>query len=80
MILEIACLEQRCSCRSHNGFLTRLGYAEHAERTRLAGADGSLYLDRVGSVSALVEVESDPDYDALHIELNGAAGQLLLKL
>jgi len=29
-----------------------------------------LYLDKVGSVSALVEVEDDFDYDPTHNELN----------
>jgi len=28
------------------------------------------YIDRVGSVSALVEVEDDFAYDPLHVELN----------
>ncbi len=35
--------------------------------------DGSgrlLYIDKVGSVSGLVEVEDDFDYDPTHIELN----------
>ncbi len=53
----------RCGCLSHNGFLTRRGYEVAAE------ADGS-YLDKVGSVSALVEVEDDFEYDLRHIELN----------
>ena len=34
------------------------------------GAGRQLYLDRLGSVSALVEVEADCDYDPTHIELN----------
>ena len=29
-----------------------------------------LYLDKVGSVSAMVEVEDDYDYDPTHVELN----------
>ena len=62
-ILSIACIEQRCNCHSHNGFLTRRGYE------LAAGADSS-YLDKVGSVSALVEVEEDVTYDPRHTELN----------
>jgi len=57
-----------CSCLSHNGFLTSAGYAEVAQRS-----DGVYdtvdmfrdlcYLDRVGSVSALVEVEERFDWN-----------------
>ena len=59
----IACLERRCNCRSHNGFLLRRGY-------ELAAGAVSSYLDKGGSVSALVEVEDDFTYDATHVELN----------
>ena len=63
MILPPACFDAACGCRAYNGFLTRKGYELAAE------ADGS-YLDKVGSVSALVEVEEDYTYDPRHIELN----------
>ena len=50
-----------CQCRSHNGFLTAKGLKEAAQReVFLDGVDGLDmfgYLDKVGSVSALVEVE-----------------------
>jgi len=59
-----ACFTKTCGCLSHNGFLTRAGYRA------LDGADQVPYIDKVGSVSALVEVEVDMDYDATHIELN----------
>ena len=58
---------------SRNGFLTKRGYAELAQRTSLEGllsrADGVM-VDRYGSVSALVEVEDDFEYDENHVELN----------
>ncbi len=68
---------QTCKCLSHNGFLTAKGLAEAAQRERaglelLAVGETRCYLDRVGSVSALVEVEEDYDYDVLHVELNGS--------
>ncbi len=53
----------KCSCLSHNGFLTERGLkeAQLAQWTdALYGVDGMDmvgYLDSVGSVSALVEVE-----------------------
>ncbi len=63
-----------CGCRSHNGFLTSKGLEEAALREResleLAGAVARRYLDRVGSVSALIEIENDYDYDVNHVELN----------
>ena len=59
------CSPAGCLCHAHNGFLTRRGYA------LLAEAEQRPQVDRVGSVSALVEVEEDLEYDALHIELNG---------
>jgi len=50
-----------CECLSHNGFLTAKGLREAAQREvvldGVAGMDMFGYLDRVGSVSALVEVE-----------------------
>ena len=52
----IACLEQRCNCRHHNGFLTRRGYelAEEADQR---------YLDKVGSVSGLRRDEMTMIFD-----------------
>jgi len=51
----------KCDCHSHNGFLTAKGLREAAQRElELPGVDGmgsDRYLDKVGSVSALVEVE-----------------------
>ncbi len=62
-LLPVACLESRCSCKSHNGFLTGAGYAEVdlAARRR--------YLDKVVSVRGLLEVEDDFDYVENHNEL-----------
>ncbi len=55
----------RCQCLSHNGFLTERGYAELAQRERkrdsLDAMDTRLYLDKVGSVSAMVEGEGQCD-------------------
>jgi len=69
-----------CGCRSHSGFLTSAGLAEVAQRElELAGFDGvdlSRYVDKVGSVSALVEVEDDFDYDEKHVELNARLLQM----
>ncbi len=57
-----------CCCQSHNGFLTRAGYARVAQR----GVDSletvdmfedMCYLDKVGSVSGLVEVEGSCVWD-----------------
>ncbi len=66
-----------CHCRAHNGFLTAKGLEEAEQRranpTELLEVDVGqldLYLDKVGSVSALVEVEGDYDYDPRHVELN----------
>ena len=56
---------------SRNGFLTRRGYA--AQQTSLEGLaprGESDYVDSKVSVSALVEVEEDFDYDEDHKELN----------
>jgi len=48
-----------CGCYAHNGFLTRRGYAVVAgEELDLPGVDAAgfcRYVDRSGSVSALVE-------------------------
>ncbi len=58
-----------CDCSAHNGFLTAKGLAEAAQRERqLDGVDGMElfpYLDRVVSVSALVEVEETEMCDTL---------------
>jgi len=62
-----------CSCHSHGGFLTAKGLAEAAQRFSLEGLaprGDHAYVDRVGSVSALVEVEDDFEYDPNHNELN----------
>ena len=62
-----------CRCTSHNGFLTSRGYREVAQRELefgLAPRGVRAYVDRVVSVSALIEIENDSDYDANHIELN----------
>ncbi len=56
-----------CGCLSHNGFLTDRGHAEVAQRSleglELAATDLSRYVDRVGSVSALVEGEGFHVFD-----------------
>ena len=63
-----------CGCSSHNGFLTAKGLGETAQReVDCYGVDAmwaSGYLDKVGSVSAMVEGEDDCEYDPDHIELN----------
>jgi len=63
-----------CSCRSHSGFLTAKGLEEAAQRelglSEVDGMDASRYLDKSGSVSALVEVEDDFEYSPDHVELN----------
>ncbi len=60
----------RCECLSHNGFLTAKGLKEAEQRelelAGFRGVDKSMapwYLDKVGSVSALVEVEGDHVFD-----------------
>jgi len=64
-----------CGCLSHNGFLTVRGY-ENAQREagrREVDAMGPCrYLDSRVSVSAMVEVEDDFEYDPNHVELNHA--------
>ncbi len=62
-----------CSCRSHGTFLTAKGLREAAQRfslEALAPLGDNVYLDKVGSVSALIEIENDCAYDPTHIELN----------
>ncbi len=51
-----------CNCMAHNGFMTAKGLEEAAQReleldALLAVEAPSPYLDKVGSVSAMVEVE-----------------------
>jgi len=50
-----------CSCSSHGSFLTAKGFAEAAQRRDISaeidGMAAKLYLDKVGSVSALAEAE-----------------------
>jgi len=50
-----------CNCLSHSGFLTRAGYARVAQRDResleLAGTVAMRYLDKVGSVSAIDQLD-----------------------
>ena len=58
-----------CNCRSHNGFLMAKGLEEAAQRElELAGVAGmelEQYLDKVGSVSALIEPSEPIFVDAL---------------
>ena len=54
-----------CGCHSHNGYLLSpegLAQREH-EGPELAGVVATRYLDKVGSVSALVEVEVSHVFD-----------------
>jgi len=57
----------KCTCHSHNGFLTSLGLEEAAQRSRQAPgvADMALsqYLDRPGSVSGLRRDEINMIFD-----------------
>ncbi len=62
----------KCSCHSHNGFL--LSSTELAQQETLglcipcgvvAPGEDQLYLDKVGSVSGLVEVEDHWDADLI---------------
>ena len=49
-----------CGCFSHGGFLTRLGLDRVVQQNSLEGLaprGDSAYIDKVGSVSALVEGE-----------------------
>ncbi len=69
----------RCNCRSHGSFLTAKGLKEAAQRFSLEGLaprGDHEYLDKVGSVSGLVEVEDDFEYDPTHTELNAVLLQL----
>jgi len=62
-----------CRCHSHGGFLTARGLRAVAQRSSLEGllprGDADM-VDRSVSMSALVEVEDDSEYDPNHIELN----------
>ena len=61
-----------CSCFAHDGFqLSPEGLAQREpESLELAGVVAKRYLDKVVSVSALIEIENDYDYDPDHIHLN----------
>jgi len=63
---NLDCYLKVCGCISHNGFLTRAGYRAFDKAVQPS------YLDKVGSVSALVDVDVplDLDYDENHTELN----------
>ena len=66
---------------ARNGFLTAKGLKEAAQRFSLEGLaprGDNVYLDKVGSVSAMVEVEDDFEYDPKHTELNAVLLQLEL--
>ncbi len=73
----------KCECTSHGGFLTRAGLARVAQRTSLEGLvprGDHGYVDTEGSVSALIEIENDYDYDPTHAELNTRAQLLQLEM
>ena len=56
----------RCECVSHNGFLTKAGFALVAQQRSLEGLtllSDSVRLDIVGSVSALAEAEDSHVFD-----------------
>ena len=59
-----------CEARRTRRYLASERAAEDYCDEVVDGGGRSLYLDRVGSVSALVEVEDDFDYDSTHIDLN----------
>ncbi len=63
-----------CGCTSHGSFLTEKGLEEAAQRERqchgLDTMEVARYLDNRSSVSAMVEVEDDFDYDPKHVEMN----------
>ena len=61
-----------CGCHSHNGLLlSPEGLAQRELELDEVDAMGpDRYLDKVGSVSGLVEVEVDSEYDPQHSELN----------
>ena len=52
-----------CNCMSHNGFLTRLGYAAVDAGWPLTGPTECVRLDTSVSVSASVEVEDGHVFD-----------------
>ncbi len=59
-----------CSCSSHGSFLTAKGLEEAAERFALADLSPRgvhEYVDKSGSVSALVEVEGDSVLEQLYL-------------
>ena len=62
-----------CSCSAHGGFLTAKGLREAAQRELeltedLAVGSSRLYLDKVASVSALIEPSEPIWVDSLLIE------------
>ncbi len=71
-----------CGCHSHNGLvLSPEGLAQRERKLDEVDAmDESRYLDKSGSVSALVEVEDDFDYDPRHIELNRHSALLQMEM
>ena len=65
----------KCSCWSHNGFvlkeaLSPEGLAQRMVDKGLTPRGVGDIVDKSVSVSALVEVEDDFDYDPRHVELN----------
>ena len=59
-----------CSCNSHGSFLTAKGLAEAAQRFSLEGLSPwgvREYVDKSGSVSALVEVEDDCGLEQINL-------------
>ena len=70
-----------CRCHSHNGFLTKVGLEEAAQR-RAQGAlvswDGYEYVDKEGSVSVL-ERERDLSTLDLWDESSGLSGREILQ-
>ena len=60
----------KCNCSSHGTFLTAKGLAEAAQRFSLEGLSpwgDNAYLDKSGSVSALVEVEEDSVLEQINL-------------
>ena len=55
--------EALCGCMSHNGFLTRLGYAAHDAGWPLTGPTNCARFDTSGSVSAMAEAEDNHVFD-----------------
>ena len=67
----------KCGCHSHNGFiLSPEGLAQRERQldvfreVGLTRDEECVRLDMSGSVSGLIEVEDDFEYDPNHIELN----------